>query len=68
MNNTYKKNKVVKDYKYWQIHKEEFENHFWTLDGDIRQLIKDNPRSQEGKNFEKKLERLVSDRLKLTTI
>ena len=66
--NKIKKNKIIKDSKYWEIHKQEFNNHFWTLDGDIRQLIKDNPRSQEGKNFEKKLERLVSDRLKLTRI
>ena len=66
MNN--KKQKLVKDCKYWEIHKEEFNNHFWSLDGDVRQIIKDNPRSHEAKNFEKKLERLVEERLKLTAV
>ena len=66
--NKYKNNKVVKDYKYWRIHKQEFNNHFWTLDDNIRQAISNNPYCREAKNFEKKLERLVEERLGLTVV
>lgn len=62
------KNKVVKDYRYWQIHKEEFDNHFWGLDEGVRHNISSNPRCWEAKNFEQKLERLVEERLGLTIV
>ena len=64
MNN--KKNKVVKDYQYWQIHKQEFDNIFWGLDLEVRQRIADNPYCKEAKLFEKKLEGIVSERMGLT--
>ena len=64
MNN--KKTKIVKDYRYWQIHKQEFEQYFWSLDIEIRQRIADNPYSKESKLFEKKLEGIVSERMGLT--
>ena len=66
MNKYNKKNKVVKDYKYWQIHKEEFDNLFWSLDEGVKQNIADNPRCWEAKSFEKRLERIVEERLGLT--
>ena len=68
MNNKYKKNKVIKDYNYWLIHKEEFDNEFWTLDSSIRETIKDNPYCKEARLFEKKLERAVEERLGLPTV
>ena len=68
MNNNNKKNKIIKDYKYWQLHKEEFNNHFWQLDETVRQAIADNPYCREAKGFEKKLEKLVAERLQLTSV
>ena len=47
-----KNNKIVKDYKYWELHKEVFDEHFWSLDADIRQRIADNPDCNEAKLFE----------------
>ena len=64
--NKNKKNKVVKDYKYWQQHKVVFEELFWSLDAEIRQSIADNPYCKEAKSFEKKLEREVLKKLELT--
>ena len=66
MNN--KKNKVVKDYRYWQFHKVVFEELFWDLDVNIRESIADNPYCREAKAFEKKLERETSERLQLTSV
>ena len=68
MNKINKKSKIVKDYKYWLLHKEEFDNHFWSLDERVRQNIADNPRCWEAKAFEKRLERIVEERLLLTTV
>ena len=62
----YKNNKIVKDYKYWELHKEVFDEHFWSLDADIRQRIADNPYCKEAKLFEKKLEGIVSEKMGLT--
>tara|TARA_Y100000310_G_scaffold228055_1_gene230306 strand:- start:600 stop:803 length:204 start_codon:yes stop_codon:yes gene_type:complete len=64
----YKNNKIVKDYHYWTIHKEEFDNEFWTLDSSVRENIKDNPYCKEARLFEKRLEMLVRERLGLTTV
>jgi hypothetical protein len=66
--NKSKSNKVVKDYRYWQLHKVIFEELFWSLDADIRQSIADNPYCKEAKIFEKKLEKVVSERLELTSV
>ena len=68
MKNKYKKNKVVKDYNYWLIHKEEFDNEFWSLDSSLREHIKSNPYCKEAKLFEKRLERAVEERLGLTVV
>jgi hypothetical protein len=68
MNKKYKNNKIIKDYHYWEIHKEEFDNEFWTLDSSIREHIKNNPYCREAKLFEKRLERAVEERLGLTTV
>ena len=65
MNN--KKNKIVKDYRYWELHKEVFDENFWELDEAIRQAIASNPYCREAKSFEKKLEEIVEERLGLTT-
>ena len=62
------KNKIVKDYRYWQLHKTVFEELFWELDVDTRQSIASNPYCRESKSFEKKLEREVSERLQLTSV
>jgi len=67
MNNN-KKNKVIKDYRYWQLHKAVFEELFWELDVNVRQSISDNPYCREAKAFEKKLEKEVSERLELTSV
>ena len=67
MNNK-KDKKIVKDYKYWELHKVVFEEMFWRLDADIRQSIADNPYCKEAKIFEKKLEKAVSERLELTSV
>ena len=66
--NKNKKNKVVKDYRYWQFHKVVFEKLFWELDIEIRQTIADNPYCREAKAFEKKLEKEISERLQLTSV
>lgn len=66
-NNKKEKKKVAKDYRYWELHKQVFEEHFWSLDVEIRQLIADNPYCKEAKSFEKKLEREVLKKLELTT-
>ena len=68
MNKKYKKNKIVKDYNYWLIHKEEFDAEFWQLDSSVREHIKDNPYCREAKLFEKRLERAVEERLGLTVV
>ena len=62
-----KKNKIVNDYGYWQLHKTVFEELFYTLDMNIREAIAANPYCREAKAFEKKLEREVSERLDLTS-
>jgi hypothetical protein len=64
--NKNKKNKVIKDYKYWEQHKVVFEELFWNLDPEIRQSIAENPYCKEAKSFEKKLEREVLKKLQLT--
>ena len=64
--NINKKNKVVKDYKYWELHKTIFEESFWNLPVEVRQSIADNPYCKEAKSFEKKLEREVLKKLELT--
>ena len=66
--NKNKKNKVVKDYRYWQFHKVVFEKLFWELDIEIRQTIADNPYCREAKAFEKTLEKEISERLQLTSV
>ena len=65
MNN--KKNKLVKDYGYWLVHKSVFEELFYALDINIREAIASNPYCREAKVFEKKLEREVSERFNLTS-
>lgn len=64
--NKNKKNKVVKDYRYWELHKTVFEEVFWNLPIEIRQSIADNPYCREAKALDKKLEKEVFDKLKLT--
>ena len=64
----YMKNRIVKDYTYWQIHKEEFNKEFWQLDESVRDRIKENAYCREAKLFEKKLETAVKERLGLTTV
>jgi hypothetical protein len=66
--NKNKKNKVVKDYRYWQFHKVVFEELFWELDSGVRQSIADNPYCREAKAFEKCLDKEVCERLQLTTV
>jgi hypothetical protein len=66
--NKNKKEKVVKDYGYWKMHKVVFEELFWNLDQDIRKSIADNPYCREAKVFEKRLDKAVSDKLKLTAV
>jgi len=68
MKNKYKKNKVIKDYNYWLIHKEEFDKEFWSLDSSVREHIQDNPYCKEAKLLEKRLERAVEGRLGLTVV
>mgnify|MGYP003138176219 FL=1 len=51
--------KPLKDHKYWELHKEIFEENFWKLELEARQAIADNPYCKTAKRFEKKLEKLV---------
>ena len=66
--NKNKKDKVIKDYRYWQLHKKIFEELFWELDMSVRQSIADNPYCREAKAFEKTLEKEISERLQLTSV
>jgi cytochrome c-type biogenesis protein CcmH/NrfG len=49
---------------YWDIHKAVYQDQLDELDDDVRQIVLDNPQTQEAKHFNVKVKDKVQEQMK----